>query len=85
MVVHLLLQSWTNTLDLKTISHSIFVKCLFCGVLGFMSELVYLQPNEVKQLIGAIELTTILKIYSTWAISAMTNHFDEKSLIKGEY
>ena len=49
-----------------------------------LSAQAHRDPIAVAQQTGD-QLTTVLKIYGTWETSAMTCHFDEKPLIKGEY
>ena len=48
-----------------------------------LSSQVHRDPQAIAQQTGD-KLTTVLKIYCTWEISAMSKHFDEKPLIKGE-
>ena len=48
-----------------------------------LSAQAHRDPMAVAQQTGD-RLTTVLKIYGTWETSAMSRHFDEKPLIKGE-
>ena len=48
-----------------------------------LSQQAHRDPQAVAQQIGD-RLTTVLKIYGTWETSAMSKHFDEKPLIKGD-
>lgn len=49
-----------------------------------LSAQAHRDPMAVAQQTGD-KLETVLKIYGTWETSAMSRHFDEKPLIKGEY
>jgi integrase len=48
-----------------------------------LSAQAHRDPMAVAQQTGD-RLTTVLRIYGTWETSAMSKHFDEKPLIKGE-
>lgn len=48
-----------------------------------LSAQAHRDPQAVAQQIGD-RLTTVLRIYGTWETSAMSKHFDEKPLIKGD-
>jgi integrase len=48
-----------------------------------LSAQAHRDPMAVAQQTGD-RLSTVLRIYGTWEISAMSQHFDEKPLIKGE-
>ena len=48
-----------------------------------LSAQAHRDPQAIAQQTGD-KLTTVLKIYDTWETSAMSKHFDEKPLIKGE-
>ena len=48
-----------------------------------LSSQAHRDPQASVQQTGD-KLTTVLKIYDTWKTSAMSKHFDEKPLIKGE-
>ena len=48
-----------------------------------LSAQAHRDPQAIAQQTGD-RLTTVLKIYGTWETSAMSKHFDEKPLIKGE-
>jgi integrase len=48
-----------------------------------LSAQAHRDPQAIAQQTGD-KLTTVLKIYGTWETSAMSKHFDEKPLLKGE-
>ena len=48
-----------------------------------LSAQAHRDPMSIAQQTGD-RLTTVLKIYGQWEISAMSRYFDEKPLIKGE-
>jgi len=48
-----------------------------------LSAQAHRDPQAIAQQTGD-KLTTVLKIYGTWETSAMSKHFDEKPLIRGE-
>jgi len=48
-----------------------------------LSAQAHRDPMAVAQQTGD-KLETVLRIYGTWETSAMSKHFDEKPLIKGE-
>ena len=49
-----------------------------------LSAQAHRDPMAVAQQTGD-RLTTVLKIYGTWETSAMSKHFDENPLIKGNW